>query len=87
MHGEHPAQAGLVLLNHLDQGDGQEHRHRIVAAGFNLQRRADAFVQPFAAEQREDRRGIGGADNGADQQPFDQIEMNSQAAIIPVRPR
>lgn len=51
MHREHPAQAGLVLLNHLDKGNGQEHRHRIVAAGFNFQRRADTFVQPFTAEE------------------------------------
>ena len=32
MHGEHPAEAGLVLLDHFDQGDGQEDRHRVVTA-------------------------------------------------------
>ncbi|MNN33351.1 hypothetical protein D3C81_1471080 [compost metagenome] len=67
MPGKHPAQAGFVLLDHLNQGDGQEHRHRVVAAGFNLQRRADTLVQPFAAEEGEHRRRIGRADNRADQ--------------------
>ena len=75
MHRKHPAQAGLMLLNHLDKGDGQEHRHRVVAAGFNFQRRADAFIQSFTAEQREHRRGISRADDSADQQPFNQVEM------------
>ena len=64
-----------MLLNHLDKGNGQEHRHRIIATGFNLQGGAHAFVQSFAAEQREDRRGVGGADNRADQHPLDKIEM------------
>ncbi|MNP34968.1 hypothetical protein D3C76_1282800 [compost metagenome] len=67
MPGKHPAQARFVRLNHLNQGDGQEYRHRIVTAGFNLQRRADTFVQPFTAEQRKHRRRIGRADNRADQ--------------------
>ena len=65
--GEHPAQAGFMLLDHLNQGDGEKHRHRIVTAGFNLQRRADTFVQPFAAQQGEDCRGIGRPDNRANQ--------------------
>ena len=59
MHGKHPAQAGFVLLDHLNQGDGQEHRHRIVAAGFNLKRGANAFVKPFTAEQGKHRCRIG----------------------------
>ncbi len=64
-----------MLLDHLNQGNGQEHRHRIVTAGFNLKRGANAFVQPLAAEQRENRRRIGRADNRANQQAFHYIEV------------
>ena len=41
---EHPAQACFMLLDHLNQRDGQKHRHRVVTAGFNLQGGAHAFV-------------------------------------------
>ncbi len=40
----------------------------------------------FAAQQREDRGGIGGTDNGADQQALQQIEIEQPWAAMPVRP-
>jgi hypothetical protein len=86
MHEEHPAQTGFMLLDHLNKRDGQKHRHRIIAAGLNLQRRAHAFVQPFTAEQREYRRGVGGADNRANQQPFHQIQIKQPGRHHPGEP-
>ena len=54
----------------LDQHDGQEDRERIVDAGFDLERGADARPQPQAlgVQQEEHRRGVGRGDHGADQQ-------------------
>ena len=48
-----------MLLDHLNQRDGEKHRHRVVAAGFNLKRGANAFVKPFTAEQGKHRCRIG----------------------------
>ena len=70
-----PVQAGLAAGDHVDQGDGEEHRHRVVAARLDLQGGGDPLVQALAAEQREHRRGIGGADDGADQQALDQVQV------------
>ncbi|MNJ58510.1 hypothetical protein D3C77_541440 [compost metagenome] len=70
-----PVQAGLAAGDHVDEGDGEEHRHRVVAARFDLQGRGYPFVQALAAEQREHRGGVGGADNGADQQALDQAQV------------
>ena len=75
MQGEHPAQAALMLLDHLNERDGEKHRHRIVTAGFNFERRADTLVKPFSAEQGKDRRGVRRANNRADQQPFHDVEL------------
>ncbi|MNE58052.1 hypothetical protein D3C80_1530590 [compost metagenome] len=49
--GEHPAQRGFAGGDHRNQSDGEEDRHRIVAAGFNFQRSANPFVKPFTAQQ------------------------------------
>ncbi|MNK85488.1 hypothetical protein D3C87_1053700 [compost metagenome] len=68
-------QAGLAAGEHVDQGHGEEHRHRVVAAGFDFQAGGHPFVQAFAAQQREHRRGVGGADNGADQQALNQVQV------------
>src|SRR5690606_18656258 len=70
-----PVKTGLACQQHGDQGDGQEHGHRIVAAGFNFQRRADPFVQTFAVQQVKNHGRIGGADNGADQQSLEQGQV------------
>ncbi|SPX52572.1 Uncharacterised protein [Klebsiella pneumoniae] len=75
MQREGPAQRGFPGGDHRNQRDGEKHRHRIVAAGFDLQRGADAFVQTFAPQEGEYRGGVGGTDNGADQQPLQQIEI------------
>ena len=68
-------QAGLAAGEHVDQGDGEEHRHRVVAAGFDFQAGADPLVEALAAQQREYRRGVCGADDGADQQALNDIEV------------
>ena len=54
----------------LDQQHGEQDRERIVAAGFDLERRADARAQAQAAgmDQEEHRRGIGRGHDRADQQ-------------------
>ena len=70
-----PVQAGLAAGEHVDQGDGEEHCHRVVAAGFDFQAGGDPFVEPLAAEQREHRGGVGGADNRADQQALNDVEV------------
>ena len=67
------------VLSHrqpFDQHQRQEHRERIVGAGFDLERRADAGAQAQALgmDQQEHRRGVGRRHHGADQQcfgPFD----------------
>ena len=53
-----------------DQGQRQVHRHRVVHARLDLQRRRDPVVEPHARglEQREHRRRVGGAHDGAHQQ-------------------
>ena len=57
----------------LDQHDGEEDRERIVDAGLDLERRADARAQPQAlgVEQEEHRRGVGRGHHRADQQRLD----------------
>ena len=70
-----PVQAGLAAGEHVDQGNGEEHRHRVVAAGFDFQAGGDPFVQAFAAQQREHGGGVRGADDGADQQALNDVEV------------
>ncbi|MNS45879.1 hypothetical protein D3C72_783580 [compost metagenome] len=70
-----PVQAGLAAGEHVDQGHGEEHRHRVVAAGFDFQAGGHPFVQAFAAEQREHRCGVRRANDGTDQQALNQIEI------------
>ncbi len=70
-----PVQAGLAAGDHVDQGDGEEHRHWVVAARLDLQGGGDPLVQALAPEQREHCRGVGGADDGADQQALDQAQV------------
>jgi hypothetical protein len=47
VHQQAPVQAGLAAGEHVDQGHGEEHRHRVVAAGFDFQAGGDPFVQPL----------------------------------------
>ncbi|QHB30390.1 FAD-dependent oxidoreductase [Pseudomonas monteilii] len=70
-----PVQASLAAGDHVDQGDSEEHRHRVVAARLDFQRSGNPLVQAFAAQQREHRRSVGRADDGADQQALDQAEV------------
>ncbi len=49
---------------------GEQHRHRVVEAGLELQGGADpaAQLEAAAAQHREQRRGVGRGDHGAEQQ-------------------
>jgi hypothetical protein len=68
--GEHVLPGAISDGEKLDQNDGQQHRERIVAAGFNLERRADPRpqAQPARVDQKEHRCGIGRRHDRADQQ-------------------
>ncbi|MCY1363888.1 hypothetical protein D9M69_506690 [compost metagenome] len=54
-----------------DQRQGQENRHRVVDARLDLQHARDPVLEADAAavQHRENRRRIGRADDGAEQQP------------------
>ena len=69
--------AVLVLADQGNQHQGQENSHRVVAARFDFQGGADPFVkvQPPALKQGENRSGIGGGDNGADQQGDQPVQV------------
>lgn len=70
-----PVQAGLAAGEHVDQGDGEKHCHRVVAARLDLQAGGYPFVQALAAEQGKHCGGIGRADDGADQQALDDVQV------------
>jgi len=84
---EIPAKGGLAGEQHLDQCDGQEHRHRVVAARFDFQGRADPLVEALAVEQVEHHRGIRGADDGADQQALQQRQVEQPGGGQPGQAR
>ena len=60
----------------LDQDDGEKDRERIVDAGFDLERGADARPQPQppGVEQEEHRRRVGRGHHGADQQRLGPVD-------------
>ncbi len=57
----------------LDKRDRQEDRHRIVGAGFDLQRGTDLVADrnPADTQQEEDGGGVGGSDDRAEQHGFE----------------
>ena len=61
----------------LDQHQGQEHRKRIVAAGFGFQCRANsrAQAQALRVHQQEHRGRVGRGHDGADQKRFGPVEV------------
>ena len=61
----------------LDQHDGEEDRERIVDAGLDLERGADARAQPQAlgVQQEEHRRGVGRGHHRADQQRLAPVQF------------
>ena len=63
--------------NEFDQHQRQKHRERIVGAGFDLQRRADAGTQaqPLRVHQQKHRGGIGRRHHGADQQRLGPVQI------------
>ena len=69
-HREHVLPGAIPDGEKLDQDDRQQHGERIVAAGFDLEGRADARAQPQPAgmDQKEYRCGVGRGDDRADQQ-------------------
>ena len=66
----------VAARNQFDQHQGEKHRERIVGAGFDLERRADARAQPQAlrVHQQKHRRGVGRGHHRADQQRLDPVE-------------
>ncbi len=68
-------QAGLAAGEHVDQSHGEKHRHRIVTAGFDFQAGRHPLVQALAAQQREHRCSVRGADDGADQQTLNDVQV------------
>src|SRR5690606_22234580 len=72
---EGQAEIAFAGGDHGDQRHGEEHGHRVVGAGLDFQGRADALVQPLAVEQVEHHGGVGGTDDGADQQAFEQRQV------------
>ena len=71
-----PGEFGLAL-DQIDDDDDQQNGHGIVGAGFQLQGAADALVQADAGitQQVEHRRGVGGADDGAEQEPEQRVDI------------
>ena len=61
----------------LDQHQGQKYRERVVGAGFDLQRRADARTQAQALgmHQQKHRGGVGRGHHGADQQRLGPVQV------------
>ena len=72
-----PAETLLAGSKHGHQGNGQEDRHGVVGAGLDLQRGAHPLlqVQSLALEQGEHGRCVSGADNGAQQQPLQPVQI------------
>ena len=78
---QHMAGRRVADRDELDQHQGEEHRERIVAAGFRFQRRADPRPQAksLRMHQQEHRRRIGRGDDGADQQRLGPVEVERVA--------
>ncbi len=74
-HRQHVLPRAVADGEKLDQEDGQQDRERIVAAGLDLERRADARAQPQSSRMHEEehRRGIGRGDDRAHQQRLDRV--------------
>jgi len=64
----------LLGAHDVNQGQRQEYGHRIVAAGLDLERGTDPLLEAHARrmQQRENGRGVGRADDGADQHALHQ---------------
>ena len=75
MHQQIPVQTGFAAGKHVDKSDGEEHRHWVITAGFDFEAGGHPLVQALAAQQREHRRRIGGADNGADQKALHHVQV------------
>src|SRR5690606_22029604 len=67
------ARVGAAVGQQMHQGNGQEDRHRIIGARFDFQGGTGSFFEfeSGQAQQAEHGGGIGGADDGADQQRFE----------------
>jgi hypothetical protein len=72
--GEHPRADRQPAEHHLDEGDGEEDRHRVVGPALYLQCRAQplAQVQPLVTEGREDGGRVGRGHDAAEQHPVDE---------------
>jgi len=68
------------MLQQLDAKQGQEHGHRVVHAGFQLQRAGHAGIdrRSAAMQQHEDGGGIGRGDHRAQQHALQRREAHGQ---------
>src|SRR5690606_21191924 len=59
-----------VLRDRVDEDDGEDDRHRIIEAGLQLDGGADALadLDAAAAQNGEDRRGVGRRDDRAEEE-------------------
>ena len=72
---EHVHHAVVRLLDPLDEAHDEQDGHRIVEAGLALQRSRELAPQGRLAQQREDRRAVGGGDDRAEQHPLERREI------------
>ena len=79
----------LRLEQHADQRRDQQDGHRIIGAGFDLERRLHALVQAHAAvaQQGEHRRRIGRADDGRQQHAEPPVDVEDPGGKHPEQPR
>lgn len=81
LQGDRQRAAVLAGGDPAGQGDGQEHRHRVVGAGFDFQGAAGAAfqVQAAGADQEEHGGGVGRGQHGAEQQRLQQRQFQQGA--------
>ena len=88
-HCEHVSPRPFARRQVLDQEHGEQDGERIVAAGFDLERGADARPQAKTAgmHQEEHRRGVGRGDDRAHQQRFAPAHVEQVAGDRGGQPR
>jgi hypothetical protein len=71
-------------LDPLDEAQDEQHGDRVVEARLGLERAGQAAAQRRPAQQREDRRAVGRAEDRADEQPLEQrqVEEHHRASAV-----
>ena len=67
-----------VALDRLDAADDEQDRDRVVDARLALQRAGEPAAQGRAAQDGEDRGGVGGGHRRAEQQRLERVEVEQQ---------